>query len=426
MVARDSKHTIAVLAICPIDSGQSNLTESKGTKTRFSPMISAISKQCRDARMPAVDSASNKRGRVLHVINGEDYSGAERVQDELAMRLPDFGYDVGFACVLPGRFDSVRQAQHIPLENAGMRSKFDLRPVRQIERLIRDGQYDIVHTHTPRSLLIGGMAANRAGVPTVHHVQCPAAADTTNVWRNRLNAFIERRCMKGVARVLPVSESLREYLHGQGVKDEDIRVVPNAVPVHGPLADRPTPEAPWTIGICAMFRPRKGLDVLIDSLAKLKAAGHNVRLRAVGYFKEPQYKVRIEQQIKDFQLQEIVDWRGFSDSVYDELAQMDLFVLPSLFGEGMPLAILEAMAAGVPVVSTRVEGTPELVRDGIDGVIVEPGDAVALAGAFERIIRGELNWQELRASAHQRQGELFSDTKLADSVAAIYSEILER
>ena len=389
-------------------------------------MISATSKQSPNETTSDASSASDKLGRVLHVINGEDYSGAERVQDELAMRLPEFGYDVGFACVLPGRFDAVRQAQHAPLENAGMRSKFDLRPVKKIERLIRDGRYDIVHTHTPRSLLIGGMAANRAGVPTVHHVQCPAAADTTNVWRNRLNAFIERRCMKGVAKVLPVSESLREYLHGQGVKDQDIRVIPNAVPVHGPLKDRQTPAEPWTIGICAMFRPRKGLDVLIDALAKLKAAGHNVRLRAVGYFKEPQYKVRIEQQIKDLQVHDMVDWRGFSDSVYDELAQMDLFVLPSLFGEGMPLAILEAMAAGVPVVSTRVEGTPELVRDGIDGVIVEPGDADALAAAFDRIIRGELNWHELRASAHQRQGELFSDSKLADSVAEIYSEVLKR
>ena len=369
---------------------------------------------------------SGRAPRVLHVINGEDYSGAERVQDLLGLRLPQFGFDPGYVCVKPGRFPTVREAQATPLNNVRMSTKFDVRPAWRIARLIREGDYDVVHTHTPRSLLIGRLAAAWTGVPVVHHVQCPAAADTTHAWRNRINALLERNCMRGVSRVIAVSESLRSYLHNQGVSDARIATIPNAVPIHGPLPARATPTDFWTIGICAMFRPRKGIHILLEAMAMLRAAGINVRLNAVGYFKEPDYERQVKQQVANLGLGEFVHWKGFSENVYDELDGMDLFVLPSLFGEGLPLAILEAMAAGVPVVSTNVEGTPEAVRDGVDGVIVEPGDAHQLAKGFQRIIQGELDWQALRASAHQRQAELYSDTALARKVAHVYETVLSK
>lgn len=364
------------------------------------------------------------KARVLHVINGEDFSGAERIQDLLAQRLPDYGYEVGFVCVKPDRFDSNREAKDAPLVDVPMRHKFDLHPARQISRMVRDENYALLHSHTPRSLLIARLAARRTGTPLVHHVQCPAAADSTHTLRNRVNAWVERTCLRGVSAVLPVSQSLSEYMISQGVPREKLTVIPNAVRPFGHLPDKSPPTGVWTIGICAMFRPRKGVDVLFRALAKLRAAGLNVRLRAAGYFKEPDYEIYLKRLADELGITEIIDWRGFSDNVYDELAQMDIFTLPSLFGEGLPLAIIEAMAAGVPVVSTDVEGTPEAVRDGIDGVIVPPGDVDALAHGFERIIQGELDWRELRQSAYQRQLEQYSDTKLAHDVAAVYDSII--
>ncbi len=89
--------------------------------------------------------------RVLHVINGEHYAGAERVQDLLAMNLSRFGFEVGFACLKPGRFAMMRQALHAPLVELGMQSRFDLRPALRLARLVRREQYALVHTHTPRA-----------------------------------------------------------------------------------------------------------------------------------------------------------------------------------------------------------------------------------------------------------------------------------
>jgi glycosyltransferase involved in cell wall biosynthesis len=215
-------------------------------------------------------------------------------------------------------------------------------------------------------------------------------------------------------------------MRGQGIHDDKLTVIPNAVPIRGPLSDRAQPNGRWTIGICALFRPRKGVDVLVRALAELKRQGLPVRLRAVGYFMDDAYERHIKTLVSDLGLQNDVQWVGFSDNVYDELSKMDLFVYPSTHGEGMPLAILEAMAAGVPVVSTNVEGTPEAIRAGIDAVIVDPNNVEALADGFRRIIEGDLDWNALRLSAHRRQAERYSDTELARDVSEVYDRVLNR
>src|SRR6185295_9775017 len=92
--------------------------------------------------------------RVLHVINGEHYSGAERVQDLLARQLPQFGFDVGFACVKPARFPSARETTTAPLAELPMRGRFDVRVVGQLVDLVRDGNYKLLHAHTPRSAMV--------------------------------------------------------------------------------------------------------------------------------------------------------------------------------------------------------------------------------------------------------------------------------
>src|ERR1700676_3456785 len=86
--------------------------------------------------------------RVLHIINGEHYAGAERVQDLLAMRLTEFGFETGFACMKPGQFPALRQAARQPLYEMPMRSRWDLRPALAIARLVRREDYALIHTHT--------------------------------------------------------------------------------------------------------------------------------------------------------------------------------------------------------------------------------------------------------------------------------------
>jgi glycosyltransferase involved in cell wall biosynthesis len=362
--------------------------------------------------------------RVLHVINGEHYSGAERVQDLLGAGLPGLGFDVGFACVKPGQFPGMRQTCDVPLYEVPMRGRFDPRPVARLVQIVRREGYRILHAHTPRTALVAGIVSLLTATPLVYHVHSPASRDSTHRWRNRLNALLERACLAWASALIAVSESLGRHTRRQGFPTDRVIVVPNGVASRTPRGDRSAGCKEWTLGTVALFRPRKGTEVLLESLARLRAQNLPVRLLAVGGFETRRYERHIKDRVAELGLTDVVEWTGFTRDVDRELARMDVFVLPSLFGEGLPMVALEAMAAGVPVVASRVEGIPETIRDGRDGLLTEPGDPEDLARAIGRVVRGEADWQSLRQSALARHAEHFSDRSMAAGVAEVYRRVL--
>lgn len=362
--------------------------------------------------------------RVLHVINGEHFAGAERVQDLLAGSLPPLGFAVSLACLKPGQFAAVRAFREAPLIDLPMRGRFDLWPVRALIRQIRAEGYRLLHAHTPRALLVAGLAARWTGVPLVYHVHSPAARDSTRRWQNRINAAVERALLGQAQAVITVSRSLRDDVVARGLAAEKVTVVPNGVPQRPARPPRRVEETSWTLGTVALFRPRKGIEVLLEALALLRADGLPVRLRAVGGFESPEYEAEVKHRAEQLGLTPAIDWTGFTRDVDRELAAMDALVLPSLFGEGLPMVVLEAMAAGVPVVASRVEGIPEAIEDGREGLLATAGDATALARSLRRLIGGEVDWEQLRRAALERQAEQFSEQSMAAGVAAVYRRVL--
>jgi glycosyltransferase involved in cell wall biosynthesis len=363
--------------------------------------------------------------RVLHLINGEHYAGAERVQDLLALRLPEFGFYAGFACVKLGAFDAMRESRGAPLYDVRMRTRFDLRAAVKVAGIIRDGGYLIVHSHGVRTALVGGMAAAMAGAPMVYHAHSPTSHDSTRRWRNRINGLVERRSLRRAARVIAVSRAVADHVAAEGYDADRIVVVPNGVPGVGAPADRAKPGGRWTLGVVALFRPRKGIEVLLEAMAILLRRGAPVHLRAVGSFESLGYEAEIAARVQRLGLNEHVTWTGFRRDAAAELQKMDILTLPSLFGEGLPMVVLEAMAAGTPVVAARVAGVSEAIRDGRDGVLVDAGDAEGLARAIAGFVDGQYDWEELRRSALRRHAERFSDRAMAAGVAAVYRELLD-
>ena len=126
----------------------------------------------------------------------------------------------------------------------------------------------------------------------------------------------------------------------------------------------------------------------------------NVRLRAVGGFETPKYKAEVLGLAERLGLAESIDWIGFTRNVNRELAKINLFVLPSLFGEGLPMVVLEAMAAGLPVVASRVEGVPEAVVQRETGLLVEPGSVSQLAAAIEEVVAGDVDYERAQPRCH--------------------------
>ena len=362
--------------------------------------------------------------RVLHVINGEHYAGAERVQDLLALRLGSHGYDVRFACLKPGLFAEKRQAREAPIYGLPMRSRADLSLCYRLARLVTTDQVRIVHTHTPRSALFGGLVARLARVPMVHHVHSPAERDTESALRNARNGLVERLSLRGARRLIVVSGSLERHVRERGIGPERIRAIPNGVPAGESVRLPYVPGEPLRLGTVALFRPRKGIEVLLEAMAELRKSGIASTLHAVGPFETHDYERKVHELVRRLGLESDVHWTGFRSDMAAEFRQMHVFVLPSLFGEGMPMVVLEAMAAGLPVVSTRVEGIPQVVRDGQDGLLVDPGNARELAQALAVIARGERSTDAMGDSGRERQRTNFSDESMAAQVAAVYREVL--
>ncbi len=371
---------------------------------------------------PTADSPATA---VLHLINGEHFSGAERVQDLLAGALPRFGYSLGFACLKPGLFASHRQHRESALMTTEMRSRFDVSVAKQIAEFARRGSYRLLHAHTPRSLMIGCQVARRTGLPLVYHVHSPAGRDSTRTWWNRFNLWLETRNLQRAARLICVSSSIAYYMSRHGHSIEKIRVVPNGVPQQAFL-QRNRPAGQWTIGTIALFRPRKGVEVLLEALALTKRQGLSAKLLAVGPFESDEYERQVRQRVEKLGIEELVQWTGFCHDVDARLREMDAFVLPSLFGEGLPMVVLEAMAIGLPVIASDVEGIPEAIRDGQDGLLFAAGDAQDLHARIDDLTRGRCDWSAMRQSAWNRQRKCFSDVILAEKIARVYDELLQQ
>ena len=156
----------------------------------------------------------------------------------------------------------------------------------------------------------------------------------------------------------------------------------------------------------------------------LAVEGLDFRLKAIGPFEDKSYEGAIKKLVARYNLNTFVEWTGFCSDVNRELDEMDVLVLPSLRGEGMPMVVLEALASGVPVIGTCVEGVPEVVREGIEGLLVEAGKPLALAEAMRAFLLGEVDWTQMSESAKNRHRHRFSDVRMAEGVAAVYRECL--
>jgi glycosyltransferase involved in cell wall biosynthesis len=230
----------------------------------------------------------------------------------------------------------------------------------------------------------------------------------------------------GIGRYIAVSEGVASRLRGEmGVPSGRIRVVRNAVPVA--LFDRPADaalrrsllggaEGRALVLTVARLDPQKGLPHLLEAAAEVPEA---VFLLAG----EGAERAALEAQAARLGLGERLRFLGHRDDIPALLSACDLFVLPSLF-EGFPLAVLEASAAGKPVVATAVEGTREAVRHGETGILVPPAAPSALAGAIRDLLSDAPRAARIATAAKARAQREFGPEAMARQVHEIYDELL--
>jgi glycosyltransferase involved in cell wall biosynthesis len=202
----------------------------------------------------------------------------------------------------------------------------------------------------------------------------------------------------------------------------DVEVLPNAAPALDTIPTHPVPE-PAPAGqarllyIGGFHDPVKGGEVLLDALPAILAAHPGVRVTIAGPGEPP---ARLQSVNGSAQ------WLGWldADAKARALCEADIFILPST-SEGLPVALLEAMAYGKPIVATRVGGIPDVLADGSEGVLVTPGDVGALAGAVTALVGDPDRARALGRAAKERVAELGPDT-IAKRLDVVYQEVIGR
>lgn len=362
--------------------------------------------------------------KVLHIINGEHYSGAERVQDLVADGLAREGIACSFALIKSGRFLRSR-ASTVAAFDFSMRLRLDLRQVLTLARFVKHEHFDAIHSHTPRSAVVAAVVRGLTGVPHFHHGHSPTDEDSSRKFMNRVNTWAETLSIRGCLHLFAVSERVADYFSSVGVPKERITVIDNGVPAQERVLYKNSFHSgrALRVGMTALFRPRKGLEVALEAVSKVRSSGRQVVFVGIGPFESAEYEARIRSMTSELGLNDAVSWTGFTTDVPARLLDLDLFLFPSLYGEGLPMALIEAMSFGLPIIGSDICGVANpLGRD--CGLLVPPGDSDALSRAIHRLADDAVLRMSLSNAAFHRQRSDYSDRSMSSNLATVYRRYL--
>lgn len=373
--------------------------------------------------------------RVLHLINGEYFGGSARVLLNY-VEAPSRRAEVAVGVLFPGELERRLRAAGIETELIRMRGRFDLAASRRVLALARRVGADLVHTHQVRNTLLGRIASVAGAPPVITHVHSPAFRESTRAMRNAVTGMVDRVLARRTRRFVAVSQSLAGELQRLGIPDERIRVVPNGIPLPEPTDaarraalrhELRVPRDDVVIGMVANFRPRKGTELLIEAAGRLARGGAPIRLLLVGEaFREGSrdYAAELADIARRAGLGERIVFTGFRADVDRLIGGLDVFVLPSRFGEGLPMVLLEAMGSGVPVITTPVEGIAEVVENGRNGLLVPVDDVAALHGALRTVLADPEQRAALGEAGRTTVVTGYTADRMAVGIEAVYDEVL--
>lgn len=386
---------------------------------------------------PRIDLPSPTRLRIAQVVTHMDIGGVPDHIVTLARGLSR-RHDVSVICdradpthaaVLAGLGVNIIQ---VPMRRAP-NPLADARAFWQLWRLFRRERFDVVHTHRSKAALVGLLAARTARVPVVvNTAQMFGFLVLRNPLLRGLFWLYDRLLFAVADAVITVYERGRSAIVASGiVAAGKIHTVYNGIDCGRFLAPPQGRNLRRELGIpasaavaitVARLVPQKGIDLLIAAAAKVVAAHPEAYFLIVG---DGPLRATIEAEIERLNVRGNVLLLGERTDIPALLHSADLFALPSV-AEGLPIAILEAMAAGKPVVATDVDGNPEAVLEGDTGLIVRSRDPEEMADALARLIVDRTLRERLGRAGRARVEQRFSARQMVDEVEAIYTEIAAR
>lgn len=356
--------------------------------------------------------------KILQICSARELGGGEKHLADLSRGLANRGHEV-FAAVIPAS-PLKAELSSVPAEHLielPLRNSLNVASALKLARFVRRHQIEVVHAHVARDYPLAAAVARRAGARLVltRHVLFPL---------NRIHRLTLRR----TNRVIAVSESVAEGLSAQGIFPPEIIVcIHNGIDVDRFERSSEVHEnrGKLRVGMIGHLAPIKGQEDFIRAAAAVSASRGDVEFIIAGEDKSRSGENRrqLERLIDDLNLSGSIHLIGWVDEVAKLLATLDLFVSPA-HSEPFGLSIVEAMAAGVPVIATRSEGAREIIDDGQTGRLVPIGDAEGLAKTIEELLSDSEQGERLSERARRAARERFSLDRMVDATEQVYREVV--
>jgi glycosyltransferase involved in cell wall biosynthesis len=367
--------------------------------------------------------------RILQICSAREIGGGERHLADLANNLALRGHEI-FAALAPGsplrsELSSLASANIIELP---MRNALSVRSGLRLARLVRERRIEIVHAHVARDYTLAALAAGRSGARLVltRHVLFPLSK-------------IHRLTLRRTSRVIAVSQAVADGLRAQNIfPAAKIITIHNGIDVKRfepgsrgtgvPPVDHPEDAGAnrlARVGTIGHLAPIKGQEEFIRAAAIICGTRNNVDFIIAGEDKsrDGQNRANIEKLIRDLGLKDRVHLTGWTGEVASLLATLDLFVSPAR-SEPFGLSIVEAMAAGVPVIATASEGAREIIDADDSGRLVPIGDVEALAKAIAGLLGDPNEGARLARNAQAVANAKFTLRQMIDRTESLFCEVI--
>lgn len=362
--------------------------------------------------------------RVLFVIDELDIGGTEQQLLELTKRLDRTRYLPMVCCFRPGRVAAEIQAAGVPVFALTKRARIDLRLVLALAKLMRRERIDLLQSYLFTANTWARLAAILARVPLV--VTSERNVDIWEAWYKRaIGTWLD-----GWTRVtIANSQAVKDYLGRRGLAPEKIQVICNGVdpsrfdePVTPEVtkAQLGIPPHHAVVGLFARLEPQKDPRTFLQAAAMVSDTRSAVSFLVVG---DGSLRIELQQEARELGIGERVIFTGPRRDVPHLLAACDVSVISSL-KEGMSNTIMESMAAGKPMVATRVGGNPELIVDGETGFLIRPRDAGGVAAAVGRLLDDPALAKAMGAKGKTRIAQLFSVEAMVEATRRLYDRLV--
>jgi len=381
----------------------------------------------------------NDRISLLKFLTFFYLGGTERQVMNLAAGLDPERFDLHMGCNgKVGELLEEATALGVPVTEYAIDSLYNIKSMQarlRFARDLRERSIEIVHTYGFYSNLFAIPAARLAGVPIVIASIRDCGETLTPAQKKAQKLF----CRMADC-ILANAEGVRRWLIREGYPARKIQVIRNGIVKpqavvsdgagrsNGSWLRQELALAPDArlIAVCSRLNPMKGLEYFIDAAASVSRQHTDVRFLIIGgngHRSDGTYQAELERYAANRGLENRVIFTGFRTDVARMLPEIDISVLPSL-SEGLSNTLLESMAAGVPVIATRVGGTPELVEDGVTGLLVPPRDPAALSQSMTLLLDNLVTARRLGDAGRNYVMSRFSIDKMVADTQSLYVKLL--